>query len=86
MFRKSANRWAARSAAAAAVALAMGPAHAQISDGVIKIGVLNDQSSLYVDISGQGGAVAARLAVEDFGAATNCMKVEVITADHHNKT
>jgi len=70
---------------AAAVAMAMGAAHAQISDGVIKIGVLNDQSSLYADISGQGGAVAARMAVEDFGAAKKGMKVEVISADHQNK-
>jgi branched-chain amino acid transport system substrate-binding protein len=70
---------------AAAIALAMSAAHAQISDGVIKIGVLNDQSSLYADISGQGGAVAARMAVEDFGAAKKGMKVEVITADHQNK-
>src|SRR5437763_13525700 len=74
---------------AAAVALAVvgaaGSAQAQISDGVIKIGVLNDQSSLYADISGQGGAVAARMAVEDFGAAKKGMKVEVITADHQNK-
>jgi branched-chain amino acid transport system substrate-binding protein len=70
--------------AVAAVGTA-GPAHAQISDGVIKIGVLNDQSSLYADISGQGGAVAARMAVEDFGAAKKGMKVEVITADHQNK-
>ena len=70
---------------AAAVAMAMGSAHAQISDGVIKIGVLNDQSSLYADISGQGAAVAARMAVEDFGAAKKGMKVEVIQADHQNK-
>src|SRR3954462_4789189 len=89
MFRKLANGWAAPSAAAAAVAMAAsvtaGSAHAQISDGVIKIGVLNDQSSLYADISGQGGAVAARMAVEDFGAAKKGMKVEVISADHQNK-
>src|SRR5438309_5751804 len=70
---------------AASVAMAMGSAYAQISDGVIKIGVLNDQSSLYADISGQGGAVAARMAVEDFGAAKKGMKVEVISADHQNK-
>src|SRR5207244_7899681 len=63
----------------------MGTAQAQISDGVIKIGVLNDQSSLYADISGQGGAVAARMAVQDFGAAKKGMKVEVISADHQNK-
>src|SRR5678809_427877 len=70
---------------AASVAMAWGSAQAQVSDGVIKIGVLNDQSSLYADISGQGGAVAARMAVEDFGAAKKGMKVEVISADHQNK-
>jgi branched-chain amino acid transport system substrate-binding protein len=70
---------------AASVALAMGTAQAQVSDGVIKIGVLNDQSSLYADISGAGAAVAARMAVEDFGAAKKGMKVEVISADHQNK-
>src|SRR5258707_9765341 len=71
---------------AAAVATTMATAaHAQISDGVIKIGVMNDQSSLYADISGPGAAVAARMAVEDFGAAKKGMKVEIISADHQNK-
>src|SRR2546421_5412328 len=69
----------------ALAALAIGAAHAQISDGVIKIGVLNDQWSLYADLSGQGSAVAARMAIEDFGAAKKGMKVEVISADHQNK-
>jgi len=57
----------------------------QYSDGVIKIGVLNDQSGLYADISGQGSVWAARKAVEDFGAAAKGMKVEVVFADHQNK-
>ena len=70
----------------AALALAAGPAHAQISDGVVKIGVLNDQSSLYADLAGQGSVVAARMAVEDFGAAAKGLKVEIIFADHQNKT
>jgi branched-chain amino acid transport system substrate-binding protein len=70
---------------AAAVAFAAGSAHAQISDGVIKIGVLNDQSSLYADLAGQGSVVAARMAVDDFGAAKKGMKVEIISADHQNK-
>jgi branched-chain amino acid transport system substrate-binding protein len=69
----------------AALALATAPAHAQISDGVIKIGVLNDQSGPYADITGPGSAVAARMAVDDFGAAKKNMKVEVIVADHQNK-
>jgi branched-chain amino acid transport system substrate-binding protein len=70
---------------AAALALAAGPALAQISDGVIKIGVLNDQSGTYADLAGPGSVVAARMAVEDFGAAAKGMKVEILSADHQNK-
>jgi len=51
------------------------PASAQISDGIVKIGVLNDQSSLYADLAGQGSVVAARMAVEDYGAAAKGLKV-----------
>src|SRR2546427_4230627 len=69
----------------AAVALAVGPAHAQISDGVVKIGVLNDQSGAYADITGPGSVVAARMAVEDFGAAKKGMKVEIVFADHRSE-
>ncbi|PYM17675.1 MAG: ABC transporter permease [Candidatus Rokuibacteriota bacterium] len=61
------------------------PARAQISDGVVKIGVLNDQSGPYADITGPGSVTAARMAVEDFGAAKKNLKVEVIAADHQNK-
>ncbi len=70
---------------AAALAVAAGPAVAEISDGVVKIGVLNDQSSLYADLAGQGSVIAARMAVEDFGAAKKGMKVEIVSADHQNK-
>ncbi len=70
---------------ATACALGIGAAQAQISDGVIKIGVLGDQSSLYADLAGLGSVVAARMAVEDFGAARKGMKVEIIFADHQNK-
>jgi branched-chain amino acid transport system substrate-binding protein len=72
---------------AIAIAIVSGGAVAQtgISDGIIKIGVLNDQSSLYADLTGQGSVVAARMAVEDFGAAKKGMKVEIIFADHQNK-
>ncbi|HPA90375.1 MAG TPA: ABC transporter substrate-binding protein [Quisquiliibacterium sp.] len=68
-----------------ALALAAGAAQAQISDGVIKIGVVTDMSGLYADLTGNGSVVAARLAVEDFGAAKKGMKVEIISADHQNK-
>ena len=44
--------------AATVLALLAGPAQAQISDGIVKIGVLNDQSGLYADLAGQGSVVA----------------------------
>jgi branched-chain amino acid transport system substrate-binding protein len=72
-------------AAAAAVALAGGTAQAQISGNVVKIGVLNDQSSLYADLGGQGSVLAAKMAIEDFKAKEKGLKVEVIFADHQNK-
>jgi branched-chain amino acid transport system substrate-binding protein len=71
--------------AAVGLAVAAMGAQAQVSDGVIKIGVLSDMSSLYADIGGPGSVVAARMAVEDFGAAKKGMKVEVVSADHQNK-
>ena len=70
---------------ALAIAVTAGVAHAQISDGMVKIGVMNDQSGTYADITGPGSTVAARMAVEDFGAAAKGMKVEIILADHQNK-
>src|SRR6266540_6195545 len=72
-------------ALAVLLALAGDPAQAQISDGVVKIGVLNDQSGLYADLAGPGSVVAVRLTVKDFGAAAKGMKVEVLSADHQNK-
>jgi branched-chain amino acid transport system substrate-binding protein len=70
---------------AAAIAAMAGAANAQVSDGVIKIGVMNDMSSLYADIAGPGSVIAARMAIADFGAAKKGMKVEVLSADHQNK-
>jgi branched-chain amino acid transport system substrate-binding protein len=69
---------------AGAFALA-GLAQAQISDNVIKIGVLSDMSSLYTDIGGAGSIAATRLAVEDSGIEKRGYKVEIISADHQNK-
>jgi len=70
--------------AAAALATACG-AQAQISGNVVKIGVLNDQSSLYADLGGQGSVLAAKMAIEDFKAKDKGLNVEVIFADHQNK-
>jgi branched-chain amino acid transport system substrate-binding protein len=75
----------ALSLAALSVALMCGTAQAQISDGVVKIGVLNDMSGTYADLAGPGSVVAAQMAVEDFGAAAKGLKVEIVSADHQNK-
>jgi branched-chain amino acid transport system substrate-binding protein len=58
---------------------------AEISDGVVKIGVLNDMSSLYSDATGKGSLTAAQMAVEDFGGKVQGNPIEVISADHQNK-
>ena len=63
-----------------------GLAQAQYSDGVIKLGVMNDQSGLYADLTGQGSVWSAQKAIEDFCKATKCHdKIEVVFADHQNK-
>jgi len=51
----------------------------------VKIGVLNDRSGVYADLSGEGSVIAARMAVEDFKAADKGIKVEIVSADHQNK-
>ena len=71
-------------AVASALALAAAaPAAAQSVN--VKIGVLNDRSGVYADISGVGSEWAAKRAVEDFGAAAKGINVEVLAADHLNK-
>jgi branched-chain amino acid transport system substrate-binding protein len=69
----------------AAAALASSSAYAQITDGVVKIGVLTDMSSLYSDLAGAGSVAAAKLAVADFNPAAKGMKVEIVFGDHQNK-
>ena len=69
----------------AAAALASSSAYAQITDGVVKIGVLTDMSSLYSDLAGAGSVAAAKLAVADFNAAAKGLKVEIVFGDHQNK-
>ena len=70
----------------AALFASAGLAQAQYSDGTIKIGVMNDQSGTYADLSGQGSVWAAKKAIEDFCKTTKCHdKIEVVFADHQNK-
>jgi branched-chain amino acid transport system substrate-binding protein len=71
--------------AGALVLASAGVAQAQMSADVIKIGVLNDRSGLYADLGGEGSAVAARMAAEEFGGAIGGAPIEIIVADHQNK-
>ena len=70
---------------AVACILSCGTAWAQVSDGVVKLGVLNDMSGLYADVSGKGGVVAAQMAAEDFGGKVLGAPIEIIGGDHQNK-
>jgi branched-chain amino acid transport system substrate-binding protein len=61
---------------------ALAPARA--ADSFV-IGVMNDQSGPYADLSGPGGAEIARMAVEDFGGSVLGKPIELLVADHQNK-
>jgi branched-chain amino acid transport system substrate-binding protein len=54
-------------------------------DKTAKIGVLNDQSGLYADVTGPGSVVAAQMAVEDSGLLAKGWKIDVVIGDHQNK-
>ncbi|MCB1884979.1 MAG: ABC transporter substrate-binding protein [Geminicoccaceae bacterium] len=67
-------------------AIAAAPAMAQeASDGVVKIGILNDQSGVYADFGGKWSVEAAKMAAEDFGGEVLGVPVQIIDADHQNK-
>ncbi len=72
-------------AAGLALAASGTAAKAQISDDVVKIGVLTDMSSLYADATGKGSLAAVQMAVADYGGKVKGKPVEVISADHQNK-
>jgi branched-chain amino acid transport system substrate-binding protein len=73
---------AAALAAGAVLAAYVTAANAQISDDVVKIGVLTD---MYSDAAGQGSLAAVQMAVADYGGKVRGKPVEVIAADHQNK-
>ncbi|MFO7482201.1 ABC transporter substrate-binding protein [Oceanibaculum nanhaiense] len=60
-------------------------ASAQISDDVVRIGVLADMSGIYSDLSGKGAVEAVKMAAEDFGGTVLGKKIDVVFADHLNK-
>lgn len=70
---------------ATVLGLAGGSAQAQISDDVVKIGILNDQSGLYADAAGPASVEAARMAIADFGGKVAGKPIVLVDADHQNK-
>src|SRR5258708_18677709 len=83
------NRMIARNFAVlgafAAAMLASVAAQAQLSDDVVKIGVLTDMNGPASTPSGQGSVTAAQMAVEDFGGSVLGKPISVIVGDHQLK-
>ena len=70
----------------AALSAAFAPVQAQVSDNVVRIGVLTDLSGAYSDIAGKGAIIATQMAIDDFNAKEKpAFKVEMVSADHQNK-
>ena len=67
------------------LALSAQASHAQFSDNVLRIGVLNDQAGIYADMAGPGSVVAAQIAVDEFGGKIGNVPIEIIRGDHQNK-
>src|SRR6195256_1706323 len=76
---------ARRTAAFIAVAGLGLAAPALAQDKTVKIGVLNDMSSLYADIGGPNSVVAIKMAVEDSGLLKKGWTIDVLSGDHQNK-
>lgn len=75
-----------KSLAGALAALAVSaPSVAQVSDDVIRIGLVVDLTSLYADVTGQGVIEAMKMAIADAGGAVNGKRIELIAGDYQNK-
>ncbi|TYL84006.1 ABC transporter substrate-binding protein [Bradyrhizobium cytisi] len=85
MFRTNFARGAALGGLALVLSALPAFAGPGISDDVVKIGILNDQSGPYADLSGQGSVVAAQMAIDEFGGTVLGKKIELLSADHQNK-
>ena len=75
----------AKFAATAVAATAFGSAMAQISDDVVKIGVIVDMTGVYSANGGQGVVRAVEMAVKDFGGKVQGKPIEIVSADYQNK-
>ena len=76
---------AATFVAGAAMALSIGAAQAQISDDVVKIGVLTDMSSLYSDATGKGSLTAVANGRRRLRRQGQGKPIDIVSGDHQNK-
>ena len=73
-------------ATAASIALMCATtAQAQVSNDVVRIGIMGDLNGPYAANGGPGSVIAARMAIEDFGGKVLGKPIEVVYADHQNK-
>lgn len=72
--------------ATACLSLLAAQAQAQVTDNVVKIGVLTDMAGVTADITGKGSLVAAQMAVEEFGNTVLGKPIQVVSGDHQHKT
>jgi branched-chain amino acid transport system substrate-binding protein len=79
------GRWKGWLAAAAGLLACVGGARAEVSDGVVRVGVLNDISGVFQDTNGPGSVMAARMAAEDFAGGGRGIRVEIVQGDHQNR-
>ncbi len=85
MLRKTLLATAFGASVFAAGAMAQSAIAAELSDDMVKIGVLTDMAAVYADLSGDGSVLATRMAVEDFGGSVLGKPIEIVSADHQNK-
>jgi branched-chain amino acid transport system substrate-binding protein len=78
-------RWAGTAAAVAMTIMACSAANAQVSDDIVKIGVLTDMNGPASAPTGQGSVTAAQMAVDDFGGTVLGKPISVIIGDHQLK-
>ena len=72
-------------AAALALSTSMAALSAQAANDQVVIGDIDDMSSLYADVIGQGGVEAAKMAIADFGGSVLGKPIQLLTTDHQNK-
>src|ERR1700676_674870 len=82
---KGLGNYLALALSSAASLACLSAARAEISDNVVRVGVLNDISGIFQDTNGMGSVEAARRAAEDFNGGGKNIKVEIVYADHQNK-